>query len=98
MNEEENQAVEKMQYVLDLINKNGQYTADVNDIKHIIVITNLIIKYQKEIERKDKVFDDCKYTIIEYVKTAKDTMQKMEAMIEIEKDVINEFDKLLKGE
>lgn len=50
MNEEEKQAVEKMQYILDLINKNGQYTADEKDIKHLIVITNLIIKYQKEIE------------------------------------------------
>lgn len=49
MNEEEKQAVEKMQYVLDLINKNGQYTADVKDIKHIIVITNLIIQYQNKI-------------------------------------------------
>lgn len=51
MNEEEKQAVEKMQYVLDLINKNGQYTADEKDIKNIIVITNLIIKQQKEIEK-----------------------------------------------
>lgn len=98
MSEEEKQAVEKMQYVLDLINKNGQYTADEKDIKHIIAITNLIIKYQNEIKRKDKVFDDCKYTIVEYVKTATDTMQKMEEMIEIEKNVINEFDRLLKGE
>lgn len=54
MSEEEKQAVEKMQYVLDLINKNGEYTADVKDIKHIIVITNLIIKYQKEIEDLNK--------------------------------------------
>lgn len=55
MNEEEREAVEKMQYIIDLINKNGQYIADVKDIKHIVVITNLIIKYQKEIEHiRDK--------------------------------------------
>ena len=58
MNEEENQAVEKMQYVLDLINKNKQYIADEKDIKHIIVITNLIIKYQKEIEEYRKLRAD----------------------------------------
>ena len=62
MNEEEKQAVEKMQYILDLINKNGQYTADEKDIKHIIVITNLIIKYQKEIEKlKEESIGDTKF-------------------------------------
>ena len=62
------------------------------------IALKLIEKQQKEIERKDKVFDDCKYTIIEYVKVAQKTMEKLETMIEIEKDIINQFDKLLKGE
>lgn len=98
MNEEEKEVVELLQhcqntYIEDTLVTHLQLTTE-----EAKILLNLVEKQQKEIKRKDKVFDDCKYTIIEYVKTAKDTMQKMEAMIEIEKDVINEFDKLLKGE
>lgn len=93
MSEEERWALEYFKSV-----KVGDNFDIQKELKCREVISGLLLKQQKEIERKDKVFDDCKYTIIEYVKTAKDTMQKMEAMIEIEKDVINEFDKLLKGE
>lgn len=93
MNEEEKQAYNYLEKYIE-----WETSGERNLEGDIQTILNLIKKQQKEIERKDKVFDDCKYTIIEYVKTAKDTMQKMEAMIEIEKDVINEFDKLLKGE
>ena len=97
MNEEEKEAIEYIKNCLDN-EYNFKNATRQKDKDAYNVILSLINKQQKEIERKDKVFDDCKYTIIEYVKTAKDTMQKMEEMIEIEKDVINEFDKLLKGE
>lgn len=99
MDEEQKQAIKELKHFTNMTVfwKEKEYTS--NEIDNCInIVLHLIDKQQKEIKRKDKVFDDCKYTIIEYVKTAKDTMQKMEAMIEIEKDVINEFDKLLKGE
>ena len=102
MNEEEKEAIKTIKSFKNMKWYNHAFDKGVEILteeerREIDIIINLIEKQQKEIERKDKVFDDCKYTIIEYVKTAKDTMQKMEAMIEIEKDVINEFDKLLKG-
>ncbi len=97
MSEEEKQAIECLKHSIFEYEEIDTSVLEYIDKNHKIIY-KLILKQQKEIERKDKVFDDCKYTIIEYVKTAKDTMQKMEAMIEIEKDVINEFDKLLKGE
>jgi len=80
MNEEEKQAIEFLKHSLYEYEEIDTSVLKYIDKNHKIIY-KLILKQQKEIERKDKVFDDCKYTIIEYVKTAKDTMQKMEAMI-----------------
>lgn len=56
-NLEEIEAIEKIDYIQDFIVENGQYNADVEDMKCFSILLNLISKLQKELDKKDKVID-----------------------------------------
>lgn len=58
MTDEEKKAVEKIDYIQDFIIENGQYNADIEDIKCFSTIKNLIEKQAKELEQKDKIIDE----------------------------------------
>lgn len=57
MSEEEQKAIEKINYISDFIIENGQYNADVEDIEFFSIILNLISKLQEENNKKDKVIE-----------------------------------------
>lgn len=50
MSDEEKKALERIDYIQDFIIENGQYNADVNDMKYFSKILNLIEKQSKEIK------------------------------------------------
>lgn len=50
LNDEEREALERIDYIQDFIIENGQYNADVNDMEYFSKVLNLIEKQSKEIE------------------------------------------------
>ena len=58
MNEEEKEAIEKIDYIQDFIIEHGQYDADINDMEYFSKILNLIKKQQKEIEHLNLCLDE----------------------------------------
>lgn len=58
--EEEKEAIKRIDYIQDFIIENGQYNADVEEIKTFSVLLNLIQKQEKEIDKMaEELYFDC---------------------------------------
>lgn len=63
MDDKEKKAIERIDYIQDLIIENGQYNADVNDMEYFSRILNLIENQQRKIEELQAINQMQKYRI-----------------------------------
>lgn len=78
MTNEEKKAVEKIDYIQDFIIENGQYNADIEDIKCFSTIKNLIEKQAKELEQKEKIIDEMAEHLTTPIHSKKDVIEYFE--------------------
>ena len=63
MDDKEKKAIERIDYIQDLIIENGQYNADINDMEYFSRILNLIENQQRKIEELQAINQMQKYRI-----------------------------------